>query len=486
MNLADPKTLRFPAESHLSRHPFLLSPSAEFSYEQISLCVERTAQALRESGLQGEERVAFRAGNRAETIVLFLALWQAGCVAVPLNDRLPDGAIPPLLQGTGCRRMILWDEERHLKLPPGVRTLAATDLALLKVNHASQHGKAAASLSLLLNREATLIFTSGSTRAPKAALLTLSNYYYNALGANQNLPLGPGDVWLLSLPLYHVGGLGILFRSLVAGSAVFLPDSSDPAETVFRENRITHISLVPTQFYRMLRSPSGVRAMKAMKAILLGGGPLPASLLREAKQHRLPVYLSYGLTEMASQVTTSRSPEEAFLPNGAGYVLPYREVVISAAGEILVRGPTLFKGYVQAHNLHPARDAEGWFATGDKGEWDASGQLKVLGRLDNRFVSGGENIQPEEIEAVLTNIPGVLRAVVVPVPDAEFGERPVAFVELQPGKKIDPGALSRALRNFLPGIKIPIGYLEWPAGQEKRLKPSRHHFAMLARKALGR
>jgi O-succinylbenzoic acid--CoA ligase len=331
-----------------------------------------------------------------------------------------------------------------------------------------------------LDRPSTIIFTSGSTGVPKAALHTFGNHYYSALGTNTNSALAQGDRWLHSLPLYHVGGLSILFRCLLARAAVALPDPVQPLGEAIADLGATHVSLVPTQLLRLLR---GGAALDGVEAVLLGGGPIPAFLVDEALARGLPIHTSYGLTEMASQVTTTppgASSEELYT---AGRVLPHREVSVSGKGEILVRGDTLFAGYVDGERVDRPLDTDGWFHTGDLGGLDEDGYLRVRGRVDNMFVSGGENVQPEEIEEALCRLEDVEEVVVVPVEDEEFGARPVAFVSM-PGGEPDPVALSRALGASLARFKIPVSFHAWPDDHEG-MKVDRTAFGERARR-LGR
>jgi o-succinylbenzoate---CoA ligase len=307
-----------------------------------------------------------------------------------------------------------------------------------------------------LKRTATIVFTSGSTGTPKAALHTFGNHHYNALGSNGNIVLRPEDRWLHSLPLYHVGGISILFRCLLAGATITLPGQEAPIGESIADLGATHVSLVSTQLLRLLREDTN---LGGLKAVLMGGGPVSASLVDEAVSRGLPIHTSYGLTEMASQVTTTPpgAPLEAL--RTAGRVLPEREVSISEEGEILVRGATLFAGYVEGGKLDLPLDTDGWFHTGDLGELDENGCLRVLGRKDNLFVSGGENIQPEEIEEALSALPGVEAAVVVPVDDPEYGQRPVAFVRMENGSTVD---VAPELEKVLPRFKIPVAFYAWP------------------------
>ncbi len=177
----------------------------------------------------------------------------------------------------------------------------------------------------------------------------------------------------------------------------------------------------------------------------------------------LPIHTSYGLTEMASQVTATPPGASREELRTSGRPLPHREISISEEGEVLVRGETLFTGYVKGDIIDRPLDVDGWFHTGDLGGLDADGFLRVRGRKDNLFISGGENIQPEEIEAALCRLDGIEDAVVVPVPDMEFGFRPVAFVRTT-GGSVETEDLARALEPTLPRFKIPVAFYGWPEG----------------------
>jgi O-succinylbenzoic acid--CoA ligase len=325
------------------------------------------------------------------------------------------------------------------------------------------------------------MFTSGTGGEPKAAVHTFGNHYYSALGANEHIPVAPGDRWLLSLPLYHVGGLGIVFRALWGKAAVVILQAQENIAGAILKYQVTHVSLVPTQFYRLLSDEKNIKALRNLKVILLGGGPVPDSLIRQSAAYNLPLHATYGLTEMASQVAiSSRLTKRNSTPKAK--VLPCREVYISNKNEILVRGKTLFKGYIQGGKIHRPLNKKGWFYTGDLGCLDEDGMLRVTGRQDNMFISGGENIQPEEIERHLCRIEGIVQAVVVPVPDEEFGARPVAFVQRQEGVDLVPKEIVSRLSQHLPRFKIPRRIYAWPTAVPRRgIKLDRAYFLRLAR-----
>jgi O-succinylbenzoic acid--CoA ligase len=434
--------------------PAVVGTSGTLTYAELDLRVSTTEEKITKLGFGSGVRVALYLPKVERYLVLLLALIRAGCVACPLSTRLPPGGVAPLLERAACRVLISDDEEileavnRIRKLHP--ETLLADEPA---------RGQPSGPLHLALDLPATIVFTSGSTGAPKAALHTFGNHYYSALGSNANIALAPGDRWLHSLPLYHVGGLSILFRCLLAGAAGALPKPDAPLGEAIADGGATHVSLVYTQLLRLLGEggfdPGG------LKAILLGGGQIPPPLVDEAASRGLPIHTSYGLTEMASQVTATPPGALREELHTSGHPLPHREISISDDGEILVKGETLFAGYVKSDIITRPLDAEGWFHTGDLGGLDADGYLRVRGRKDNLFISGGENVQPEEIEEALCWLEGIEDAVVVPISDTEFGSRPVAFVRTT-GGAVEPEDLARALEPTLPRFKIPVAFHGWP------------------------
>jgi o-succinylbenzoate---CoA ligase len=445
----------------------LVGASGITSYEELDRMV--SAAAFRLGGLDPGSRVALHLPKDERYVALVLALIRAGHVACPVSDRLPPRGVAWLLERVACSALISEDEE--------LLQTAGADLRRPRPGALLREGKQRAEpADVPQERPATIIFTSGSTGAQKAALHTFGNHYHSALGSNANIALRPGDRWLHSLPLYHVGGLSILFRCMLAGATVALPQPGTSLGESISGLGATHVSLVATQLSWLLRKDAD---LVGHETVLMGGGPVPPSLVDEALARGLPLHTSYGLTEMASQVTTTPPGASLEELRTAGRVLPNREVSISESGEILVRGETLFAGYVEGEESDRPLDAEGWFHTRDLGEIDESGYLRVGGRMDNLFISGGENIQPEEIEEALCRLDGIEEAVVVPVLDEEFGARPVAFVRMNHG---DPRDLARELEPVLPRFKIPISFHPWPERARGGMKVDRASLSELARR----
>ena len=411
------------------------------SYREYAQRAACTAADLADAGVTSNHRIALPADLDPPTWAATLfAVLATGAVAVLLPARAAPRERERLLERTGA---VEWR-------PPPASASPATATA--------------APLRIAIHRPATVVFTSGSSGQAKAVVHSTASHLYNATGSAANIPLGPGDAWLVALPLSHVAGLSILFRTLSAGACALFADSGalhdagDPAARLLPD--ATHVSLVETQLRRLLQIPGWEALTRRLRAALIGGSALSAPLLRHARAAGLPVCASYGCTEMASQVATTRpgDPDETFT---AGWVLPHRRVAIGADGEVLLGGRTLCLGYLDQESVRPAAGADGWFASGDLGRLDG-GRLSVTGRRDARFISGGENIQPEEVEQALLEHPAVLAAVCVAVPDTEFGCRPAAFLALASGP-LPPSDLEAHLDARLARFKHPVRYFALPA-----------------------
>jgi len=483
--------LRIAAKEH-GNQPALIERQVTLTWSQTTSAVDHLTDFLTDSGVRSGDRVAIIENNRIELPILILALIRIGAVSVLLSPRYPESTLTMMAERTGCRHHVFRTKRTREAGLPSLKPISLPPVS--ELNSAKEPDSASDHCtSIDIDQPATIIFTSGSSASPKAVLLSYGNHYYNALGSNANLPVLPGDRWLLSLPLWHVGGLGVLFRCLLGGGVVVLGDSSASLTHQVVYDRITHVSLVPTQLRRLLDDPHRCASSSTLKAILLGGSPIPTTLLSDAISNQLPVYLTYGLTEMASQAATGCADHPS-----SPRVLPYRELQIAADGEIVVRGETLFKGYVEHDAIVRPLDPDGWFHTGDLGSLDSDGRLTVLGRKDNMFVSGGENIQPEQIERTLMAINGIFDALVVPVDDREYGHRPVAFIryrsdinlsepdsEMPESERLhfDHMSLSDELSRTLPRFKLPVAYYPWPQGnQQAGIKADRVFLRQLAGK----
>lgn len=437
--------------SHTPEHTALLLESTPVSWRVLSQKIGQLASSFMHQGVTSDAIVAVRGKNSAELLLAYLAVLQCGARVLPLNPQLPEPLLTELLPQLNVDYGYSPDAE--FRWPNGIAVLSASDAA------------SAALPSWQAQRLATLTLTSGSTGMPKAAAHSFQAHLSSAAGVLSMMPFEQGDSWLLSLPLFHVSGQGIVWRWLLAGASLAVRNMH-PLDDALRG--CTHASLVPTQLWRLLNQPE---TTLTLKDVLLGGAMIPVDLTEQAEARGIRCWCGYGLTEMASTVCAKRADD---LP-GVGLPLIGRELML-ADGEILLRGDNMASGYWRDGHLFPLADADGWFHTRDRGEMQ-NGELRIIGRLDNLFFSGGEGIQPEDVERVLLTHPDIQQAFVLPVDDCEFGQRPVAVIEAQEG--LDLSSLAQWTQGKLARFQQPIRYYLLPEALKLGgIKISRKQLAM--------
>lgn len=300
------------------------------------------------------------------------------------------------------------------------------------------------SVSRLGSRSAcTVLFTSGTTGPARGVRLTEGNWEAAVRASAEFLDHRPEDVWLAAMPLHHVGGLSILYRSAYVGAAVrWLPTFDTRAVAGALREDVTLASLVPTMLRRILDHDD--HRYRGLKAVLVGGGPIPPGLLEAAHARGIPALPTYGSTETCAQAATlpPGSP-----PRYAVFPLPGVDIRVGEDGRIRVRGAQVSPGYVDEDDRPP----DEWFVTSDLGVLDDDGGLRVLGRADQVILTGGENVYPVRVEMTMAGHPDVTAAVVVGVPDSEWGEVVVAAYE----GRVQPDPLREWLKTRLAPHEVP-------------------------------
>ncbi len=392
--------------------PALRFGDRSWTWREVDRAVDGWRAWFAGEGIVAGGRVAFLASNRPELVFAFFALGRLGATAVPLNTRLTGHELEALL-ASALVQLVLADPELADRVP-SARAWPEVAPAL-----------GAADAHILGPSIAAGLFTSGTSGTPRLVSLTHDNFAASATASASNLGASPTHAWLGSLPLFHVGGLAMAYRCAMAGASLVLEPRFDVARAadLLAAGLVTHASLVPTTLGRVLQArPGGFSAR--LEALLIGGGPMSPSLLRQARAAGLPVLQTYGLTEACSQVATERVGHADGASAGpplpgtlvrviddAGHDLGAGEV-----GELCVSGPTVAPAYGP------------WLHTGDLGSLDARGRVAVWSRRTDLIVTGGENVAPAEVEQVLSAHPGVRDVAVVPVEDPEWGQVPVALV----------------------------------------------------------
>jgi o-succinylbenzoate---CoA ligase len=409
----------------------LQTPHGSLSYSELLAGASAGAAELVARGAKPGQRVAIALPPGLAFARALHACLLLGAVAVPVDLRLAPAE----------REMIAAGAAVCLEEPLSPLTTGATRADRYV---ATRHD---------LNATAVVIHTSGTTSAPKPIELTYGNFLWSALGSAVALGLDPGERWLCALPLAHVGGLSILLRSTIYATTAVLHErfDTDAVLEALREQDVTLVSVVATTLARLL--DAGLERPPALRCALTGGGPVPPALVSRAREAGVPISLTYGLTEACSQVTTTpvaAVDEVPTHPLDAGPPLFCTRVQIGADGEIMVAGSTVAPG---------SADGDGWLRTGDLGLIDEHGRLHVTGRMADTIVSGGENVAPAEVEAVLEAHPQVLEAAVVGRPDDQWGEAVTAWVVARPGIELDFASLMAHCASMLAPYKAPKDYM---------------------------
>ncbi|MGE0068169.1 MAG: o-succinylbenzoate--CoA ligase [Solirubrobacterales bacterium] len=400
----------------------LIAEGDEMTYAQLEAEATWVARRLAAHGVRRGSTAALTMHGRREQVVLAHALMKLGATLLPLSPRLT--AVE--------RATIVAAEEPIVDLDdPGLLTQTEADMPLL-----GEHD---------MDDVCARVLTSGSSGAPRPVGLTYGNFLWNAVGSGFNIGVDPADRWLCCVPLSHIAGLSIVVRSTIYGTAAVLHDGFEVERVAasLEEDGITIVSLVTTMLARLLEAGAD---LSGPRAILVGGGPVPAETLEEASARGATVVQTYGLTETCSQVTTLAPADSRRKLGSAGRPLLTTHLRIAADGEILIQGPTVAPGRA---------DADGWLHTGDLGEIDEEGFLYVRDRLDDLIVSGGENVVPAEVEAVLLAHPEVADAAVVGREDPEWQQAVTAVVVLETGSAVTPDDLRRHCAESLAGFKVP-------------------------------
>lgn len=451
-----PDWLRVRAE--LSSESLALTDGHEsWTFQQLHQVTGRIATRLARRGISHGSRVALAMPGHMKVVPLIHAVSRLGAVLVPLNPRLRPDELAALVDDAAVDALIGDGGGPHSE-----RTLLLDDL-FLNLDTEPEHPGSA------INPEAIqfLVYTSGTTGRPKGALLSYGNTYASAVSSAIHMGTGPEDLWLHMMPVFHIGGLSILFRSVITGSGIVWLPQFDPAAVfrLLREYPVTLMSVVPTMLYRLLRHNEAFPP--TLRLVLLGGAPAPSSLIEEARIRNVPAVQTYGLTETGSQIATRLPSDQHGSPSSGHAIYPTEIAVLGpqgptqdagVQGEILVKGPTVFQGYWR----QPERTAEtfwhDWLKTGDIGYLDGRGYLTVVDREKDLIIKGGENLSPTEIEVTLMAHPHVVDAGVVGVVDAEWGQVPAAIVAVD--QPISVEELRQWTATRLSTLKHPSHYYQ--------------------------
>jgi O-succinylbenzoic acid--CoA ligase len=413
------------------------------------------------------------AKNCIELVFLQLLCLRLGWLFCPLNPRFTDTEIQirlAILNSHYC-----WMDQTNQER---LKTIHALTLDFTDHQNQLTTTQKLEPITIIPEQACNIIFTSGSSGFPKAIVHCYANHFFSAKGSQATIPLTRIDQNLLSLPLFHIGGYATVMRTLLAGGCLHITDS--PLDTsLLKRHKITHLSLVSTQLKRLLNDPSFHIKQSTIKHILLGGSAFSETLLSELASRGFQFHLSYGCTEMASQVATSRNSIDL-------KILPYRQIKI-INDEVYCRGETRCIGYFENNNIRHISPAE-WLNMKDVG-CIVNENLQILGRKDRQFISGGENIIPEEIERVCLQHNTVEKVYICAIKDQQYGQRVVAFVDFDTPSTTHFQQQCSVLENYLSTqltrFKRPDRYFQWPKTDKNQIKiPKQIFLSVLAEQGL--
>ena len=461
------------------------------SYAQLDAAADRWAGVLRARGIGRGGIVAALAGNRREVAELFFACGRVGAALLPLNWRLSAAELAYVL--ADARPDVLVGEARFRDragdAPAPWIGLDADAPGLLAGAAVEENDVEVEGDDPLL-----ILYTSGSTGRPKGAVLPHRQVFWNAAATTTAWELGADDVAPVSTPLFHTGGWNVFATPLWhRGGTVVLVDAFDPDDflAMMEEEGCTTALTVPTQLLMLMESPRWGRPLPRLRRLVSGGAPCPASLAQRVRDAGYTFREGYGLTECGPNCFAISDDEAVRRPGSVGWPVPYLEMRLEAEdgaeaetgqpGELLLRGPQVFAGYLRnPEQTAAAFTADGWLRTGDLAMRDADGAFRICGRRKEMYISGGENVFPAEVEAALAECPGVAEAVVVGVPDERWGEVGRAFVVARAGALLTETEVVAHARTRLAGYKVPKAVLIVP--EIPRLgsgKPDRRALAAL-------
>jgi len=434
----------------------IIYQDTELSYKSLGELVDKTVFYLTQKDIKENDIVCLLFNSGIEFIVIILALWEVGAVPVPLNTRLLEKDLNEQVTFLNPKRIIKGKEFKNKTIKGKNLIIPFENLELVK-NKIKTKG-------FSVGKTALTLFTSGSSKKPKAVMLSFENLIQSALIGNKIIHHSKKDRWLASLPFYHIGGFSIIFRTLMFGASIAIPDSlsNDEIKKAILKYHPTLASLVSNQLKKFVDTKFA--PPKELRMVLLGGGFSDKELILRAIDMNWNIAKVYGATETSSFVSimgkeeVRRKPEasgKAILPNQVFIYSDKEKTLSSKSGEIIIKSPAIMKGYYKSQDKTNAKLKDDLFATGDIGYLDEEGFLFVEAKRSDLIVSGGENIYPSEVEKIILTHKNIKEVCVIGIKDKTWGQVVSAAIVLKTNTKLLNSELKNFLKTKLAGYKIP-------------------------------
>lgn len=469
-----------------ARHlTFLSTENETYTYQHLYWFSSRLQNQLRDINPGDSNPLLIIADSSVETVFLIAACFLLRIPILPLHPDTSERELEEVLEFLEPAA-IYSGGSKPIDLLSHIPTLDIKK-EMFKVEEQAEFNQ----LSLEEpGRIAGYFLTSGSTGSPKIVPINRRQVLFAASSSGKNFKPAYNKYWLLCLPLNHVGGINVIYRSIFYHSAVYLIPSFDVErirELLHNEKSFEVASMVPTMLVTLMED-SFFRVHFDFKAILLGGGPISMDLINRSLTRGFPIVCSYGMTETCSQIAANPllQPSGMYIPKkSVGAIFDPNQIEIrndndrrlpfNESGHIWLKGPQIFDGYLDESINKDFFDEDGWFYTGDYGHLNRKGQLFIENRRTDLIITGGENVNPIEIEEILNSFDNIKESAVVGIPDKKWGEKVTAFLVLHEENGLDTNELEEGLRQSLRGFKIPKEFIvvdELPKTETYKIKRS--------------
>ncbi|MBW2487242.1 MAG: o-succinylbenzoate--CoA ligase, partial [Deltaproteobacteria bacterium] len=458
----------------------LVDGERRLTYRELNRRVNRLAGSLQALGLSHGDRCAILAYNCLEYVEVIFATAKLGLILVPLNWRLSPAELAFNFSDSGSETLIFAAE--FAQVVEQLKTQAAIKRMIVLGSKVTSEAEVYDDLlarqsdndptvdqKVGLDTAHIIMYTAGTTGRPKGAVLSQGASFWNAINLALDMNFTPDDRNLSVLPMFHIGGIGLFtLPVLYTGGAVIIQRTFDPAETLrlLKEEKITLFFGVAAVFLFLIQhSDFNAEAFANVRVVMSGGAPLPESLVRQYHQAGIVLQQGFGMSEAAPSIATLSKDLALEKAGSIGRALFHVEARVvngkmndlpaGAEGELVIRGPNLMQGYWNRPDATKEAFEGGWFHTGDIARMDADGDLYIVDRKKDMFISGGENVYPAEVENAIFELPQVAETAVIGIKDEKWGEVGLAVVSLKPKEQLNAEDIMAFLKERLAKYKVP-------------------------------